>query len=172
MFISLFFSGCLNTSGLGKAHIYVSVPLIRCDTEDILPAHWLLSPLSPLCPLWDVTGAKHKAVFHGAGAYLASESMWDMPGNKGASLRPLAGWAYPFHRPHISLPLLIWQAHGDFYWRRSTPGKGLTSKAQGPTLQGEEQEPLSDSNTLVVVSMSCLWCRRNCVEIEKLNNKP
>lgn len=64
---------------------------MRCDTEDILPAHWLVSPQSPLCPLWDVTEAKHKAVFHGAGAYLASESMWDMLGNKGASLHPLAG---------------------------------------------------------------------------------
>lgn len=71
-------------------------------------------PLSPLCPLWDVTEAKHKAVFHGAAAYLASESMWDMPGNKGVSLRQQAGWAYPFHRPHISVALLIWQTHGRF----------------------------------------------------------
>lgn len=98
----------LFTRNLKTLHITgpykVSAPLIRCDAEDILPAHWLVFPPGPLCPRWDVTQAKHKAVFHGAAAYLASESMWDMPENKGASLRQLTGWAYPFHGPHIAPP--------------------------------------------------------------------
>lgn len=96
----------LFTRNLKTLHITgpykVSAPLIRCDAEDILPARWLVFPPGPLCPRRDVTQAKHKAVFHGAAAYLASESMWDMPENKGASLRQLTGWAYPFHGPHIA----------------------------------------------------------------------
>lgn len=50
----------------------VSGPLIRCDSENVLPVHWQVFPPRPL---WDAAGAKHKAAFHGAGAYLASESM-------------------------------------------------------------------------------------------------
>lgn len=104
----------------------VSGPLIRCDAEDILPAHWLVFPPGPLCPRRDVTQAKHKAVFHGAAAYLASESMWDMPGNKGASLRQLTGWAYPFHGPHIPppppRPCSFWRTHGGFHQKGCAPG--------------------------------------------------
>lgn len=72
-------------------------PLRRCGSKNTSPHHWLICPLSPLCPLWEVTETKHKAGFHGAGAYLASQSMWDMPGNKGASLSPQAASEYPFH---------------------------------------------------------------------------
>lgn len=97
-----------------------SGPLIKSNTGHITCS---VTGLSPLCPLCDVTGAKHKAVFHGAAAYLASESMWDMPGNKGASLSPRPGWAYPFHRPHISLTLRIWQAHGGLQRRMSKSGR-------------------------------------------------
>ncbi|KAG7216308.1 hypothetical protein INR49_021712 [Caranx melampygus] len=76
--------------------------------ENILPAHWLVSPLSPLCPLWDVTEAKHKAVFHGAGAYLASESSWWFSAEK------VCTWTEADHSTAHGPPLLEARREANF----------------------------------------------------------
>lgn len=80
--------------------LIIQVVLTRICNKVWLRTYYLITDWAPLwvhpAPPWDVIETKHKAVFHSTGAYLASESMWDTPGNKGASLHPPARWAYPF----------------------------------------------------------------------------
>lgn len=65
--------------------------------------------LNTFCPHRDITVAKYNAGFHRVQAYLALESMWDMPMNKGPSLHQQAGWGDLFQWPQIALCFLNWQ---------------------------------------------------------------
>lgn len=65
-------------------------------------------------PHRDITVGKYKAGFHEAWAYLGSESMWDMPGNKRPSLRLGAGQGDLFQQPQIALCFLNWQTPATF----------------------------------------------------------
>lgn len=65
-------------------------------------------------PHRDITVGKYKAGFHEAWAYLGSESMWDMPGNKRPSLSLGAGQGDLFQQPQIALCFLNWQTPATF----------------------------------------------------------
>lgn len=65
-------------------------------------------------PHRDITVGKYKAGLHEAWAYLGSESMWDMPGNKRPSLSLGAGQGDLFQQPQIALCFLNWQTPATF----------------------------------------------------------
>lgn len=79
--------------------------------------YYLFSPtVLPHIP-WphrDITVGKYKAGLHEAWAYLGSESMWDMPGNKRPPLSLGAGQGDLFQQPQIALCFLNWQTLATF----------------------------------------------------------
>lgn len=85
---------------------------MRVREGDITSALTVLSRIP--WPHRDVTVGKYKARFHEALAYLGSESMWDMPGNKRPSLSPRAGQGDLFQPPQIALCFLNWQTPATF----------------------------------------------------------
>lgn len=92
---------------------FYSWPHNVCVGGGILPFSPTVLPHIPW-PHRDITVGKYKAGFHEAWAYLGSESMWDMPGNKRPSLSLGAGQGDLFQQPQIALCFLNWQTPATF----------------------------------------------------------
>lgn len=92
---------------------FYSWPHNVCVWEGDITSALTVLPRIPW-PHRDVTVDKYKARFHEAWAYLGSESMWDMPGNKRPSLSPRAGRGDLFQPPQIALCFLNWQTPATF----------------------------------------------------------